>query len=258
MKRCSAPKIGSLADVQAGSSLYVSTPDARPQRGRRAGAAASGRSPRQGRGQTDLFEQLAEREVLYALLCHCLPWATAATAATELVERFGSFADVIAAPQSELAALPSVPPSAAALLKCVHGAAIRLGQVALRNRVVLKNWQQLTEYLQMTMAREPVEQFRVLFLDSKNRLIEDEVCNRGDVNHVMIYPRQVIKRAIELNSTALIIAHNHPSGDPTPSMQDVEQTKEICRAASTFGICVHDHLIVGSNGCFSFRAEGLL
>ncbi|WP_165943535.1 RadC family protein [Roseicella aquatilis] len=216
------------------------------------------REPSRGRGQADLFQNLEERELLYALLCHCLPWGSAATAAAELVERFGTFAEVIAAPHHEITALPSVPPAAAALLKCVHGAALRLGQSSLRKKVLLKHWAQLRDYLQMTMAREPVEQFRVLFLDTKNQLIEDEVCNRGDVNHVMIYPRQVIKRAIELNATALIVAHNHPSGDPAPSQQDIDKTREICRAAATFEIVVHDHLVIGRNGTFSFREAGLL
>lgn len=258
MKRSSAQRTDGLADAHAAPGIYASELAVTVPKARRASGAGPQRAARRGKEQTDLFHQLAEREMLYALLCHCLPWATAATAASELIERFGSFAEVIAAPQHEISALPSVPPSAAALLKCVHGAAMRLGQIALKNKVLLKNWTQLQDYLQMTMAREPVEQFRVLFLDAKNRLIEDEICNRGDVNHVMIYPRQVIKRAIELNSTALIIAHNHPSGDPTPSLQDVEKTREVCRAAATFDIVVHDHLIVGRNACFSFRQAGLL
>jgi DNA repair protein RadC len=127
-----------------------------------------------------------------------------------------------------------------------------------RDQPLLNNWDRLLAYLQAAMAREATEQFRILFLDSRNRLIADEAQARGTVNHTPVYPREVVKRALELQATALILVHNHPSGDPTPSAADIEMTAEIKQAATTLGIGVHDHLVIGNGRHLSFRREGLL
>jgi DNA repair protein RadC len=126
------------------------------------------------------------------------------------------------------------------------------------HRPVLGNWERLMEYLHAVLARERVEQFRLLFLDNKNRLVADEAQARGTVNHTPVYPREVVKRALELAATAIILVHNHPSGDPSPSREDIEMTREIKGAATTLGILLHDHIIVGNGSWLSFRKEGLL
>ncbi len=126
------------------------------------------------------------------------------------------------------------------------------------DRPVLNNWDRLLEYLHTVLAREKIEQFRVLFLDNKNRLLADEAQARGTVNHTPVYPREVVKRALELHATALILVHNHPSGDPTPSRDDIEMTQEVKLAAQALSIVLHDHLIVGNGSWTSLRQEGLL
>jgi len=137
-------------------------------------------------------------------------------------------------------------------------AALRLSEAPLKNQEVLNNWDRLMDYLTARLARERVEQFRVLFLDTKNRLIADEAQARGTVNHTPVYPREVVKRALELHATALILVHNHPSGDPTPSRADIEMTAEVKQAAAALGITLHDHLIIGRDRPLSFRREGLI
>jgi DNA repair protein RadC len=127
-----------------------------------------------------------------------------------------------------------------------------------RDQPVLNNWDRLTAYLHAALAREPLAQFRVLFLDTKNRLIADEAQAKGTVNHTPVYPREVVKRALELGATALILVHNHPSGDPTPSRADIEMTAEVKAATAALGILLHDHLIIGNGRHLSFRREGLL
>jgi DNA repair protein RadC len=123
---------------------------------------------------------------------------------------------------------------------------------------VLKNWDALMDYLNAALARERVEQFRILFLDHRNRLIADEVQTRGTVNHTPVFPREVARRALELNASALILAHNHPSGDPTPSAADIQMTREVAEAASAVAVLVHDHVVVGNGAWISLRREGLL
>jgi DNA repair protein RadC len=148
--------------------------------------------------------------------------------------------------------------SGAAALKTVQAAAIRLGRAEVMGRPALSNWQAVTDYLTAVLAREKVEQFRLLFLDSRNRLLADEAQARGTVNHTPVYPREVVRRALELNATALILVHNHPSGDPTPSRDDIVMTRAIADAAATVAVTVHDHVIVGNGRWTSFRQEGLL
>jgi DNA repair protein RadC len=140
----------------------------------------------------------------------------------------------------------------------VQAAALRMMAAEVREKPVLNNWDRLLGYLHAALAREKVEQFRILFLDPKNRLIADEAQAKGTVNHTPVYPREVVKRALELHATALILVHNHPSGDPTPSRADMEMTTQIRDAAALLEIVVHDHLILGNGRHFSFRQEGLL
>jgi DNA repair protein RadC len=174
------------------------------------------------------------------------------------MRRFGGFADAIAAPPAHLDAVPGLGEAGMAALKAVEAAALRLARSAALERPVLNNWDRLVDYLTAALARERVEQFRVLFLDPRNRLLADEAQGKGTVNHTPVYPREVVKRALEVGATALILVHNHPSGDPTPSRADVEMTAEVKAAAAVFGIVLHDHLIVGNGRQTSLRREGLL
>ena len=165
---------------------------------------------------------------------------------------------MISAPEQALVAIDGIGPSAAATLKVVQAAAHRLALAELKDRPILNNWDRLMDYLNAVLAREPVEQFRVLFLDTRNRLLGDEAQARGTVNHTPVYPREVVKRALELQATALILVHNHPSGDPTPSREDLETTNAVRDAARALSIVLHDHIIVGNGRWLSFKREGLL
>ncbi len=203
-------------------------------------------------------DALLDHEMLEMLLFLALPRRDTKPIARALLERFGDFAAVIAAPMPELQAVEGMGEAAAAALKLVQGAALRLSVTQLRKADLLNNWDRLLGHLNAAMAREPVEQFRVLFLDSRNRLIADEAQTRGTVNQTSVYPREVVRRALELHATALILAHNHPSGDPTPSRADLEMTAEVKQAALALGILLHDHVIVGRGAWLSFRQQGLL
>ena len=203
-------------------------------------------------------DALADYELLELLLFFAVLRRDTKPIARALVERFGSFGNVLAATPAQLLEVKDVGDSAVAVIKAAQAAALRLLRAEVREAPVLNNWDRLTGYLAAAMAREPIEQFRVLFLDTKNRLIADEAQARGTVNHTPVYPREVVKRALELGATALILAHNHPSGDPTPSRADIEMTAEVKAAAAVFGILLHDHLIVGNGRHLSFRREGLL
>ncbi len=203
-------------------------------------------------------DALADYELLEMLLFLAMPKGDAKPLAKSLINRFGSFARVLAAPQRELMETRGLGPHSVAALKLVQAAALRMQQAELIEAPVLNNWDRLMAYLNAAISRERIEQFRVLFLDTKNRLIADEAQARGTVNHTPVYPREVVKRALELHATALILVHNHPSGDPTPSAADVEMTKEVKRAGAVLSIVLHDHVIVGNGQWFSFRREGLL
>ena len=203
-------------------------------------------------------ESVADHELLEMVLFLALPRRDTKPIARALLTRFGSFANAIAAPLPELVAVEGMGAAGAAALKTVQAAALRLVRSELESQPVLSNWDALMGYLNAQLARERVEQFRVLFLDNRNRLIADEAQARGTVNHTPVYPREVAKRALELHATGLVLVHNHPSGDPTPSRQDVEMTAEIGRALGTLGVVLHDHVIVGNGRWVSFRREGLL
>lgn len=203
-------------------------------------------------------DALADYELLEMLLFFAMPKGDTKPLAKALINRFGSFAEVLAAPTKVLLETRGLGPHSVAALKLVQAAALRLARAQAAEKPLLSNWTQLIDYLTAACAREPVEQFRILFLDPKNRLIADEVQGRGTVNHTPVYPREVVKRALELHATALILVHNHPSGDPTPSRADIEMTQEIKEAAGLLGIVVHDHVIVGRAGWTSLRQKGLL
>ncbi|EAQ03922.1 DNA repair protein [Pseudooceanicola batsensis HTCC2597] len=175
-----------------------------------------------------------------------------------LLDRFGSFNRVISAPPADLMRIDGVGRSLVAELKLIEAAAQRLMRDRVINRPVLSSWQALLDYCQTAMAHRDTEQFRILFLDRKNVLVADEPQARGTVDHVPVYPREVVKRALELNASALILVHNHPSGDPTPSPADIDMTAQVAAAADALGITVHDHLVIGRATEFSFRAQGYL
>jgi DNA repair protein RadC len=201
---------------------------------------------------------LLDHELLEMLLFIALPRRDTKPIARALLARFGSFAAVLAASPAELQETEGMGEAGAAALKAVEAAALRMMQAELRQQPLLNNWDRLIGYLTAALAREKVEQFRVLFLDTKNRLIADEVQARGTVNHTPVYPREVVKRALALEATALILVHNHPSGDPTPSRADIEMTREVKAAAAALGITLHDHLVVGHGRHVSLVREGLL
>ena len=203
-------------------------------------------------------DALADHELLEIVLFLAILRRDTKPIAYRLIQRFGSFSNAIAAPMRELLTVDGIGESGAAALKIVHAAALRLARAEVLGRPVLSHWDALMDYLNAVMARERVEQFRILFLDNKNRLLADEPQARGTVNHTPVYPREVVKRALELNATAIILVHNHPSGDPTPSRDDIIMTQQIAEAARTVSVAVHDHVIVGNGIWTSFRREGLI
>ena len=203
-------------------------------------------------------DSVADHELLEMVLFLALPRRDTKPIARALLSRFGSFANAVSAPVVDLRGIEGLGDAGTAALKTIQAAALRLARAEVMDRPVLNNWDRLIDYLTAALSRERVEQFRILFLDNKNRLLADEAQSRGTVNHTPVYPREVVKRALELHATALILVHNHPSGDPTPSRDDIAMTQEIKQAASALSVVVHDHVIVGNGSWLSFRKEGLL
>ena len=203
-------------------------------------------------------DALPDYELLELVLFAAIPRRDVKPLAKTLIAKFGSFADVIAAPRERLLEVDGVGETVVTYLKIVEAAALRLSKTRLLNRPALSSWNALLDYCAAAMARNPNEEFRVLFLDRKNMLIEDEVQGTGTVDHTPVYPREIVKRALELGASSLILVHNHPSGDPTPSRADIEMTREIVSAAKALRIQVHDHLVIGRKGHASFKALGLL
>ena len=177
--------------------------------------------------------------------------------AKALLARFGDLGGVLGATVPELRNVSGVGDSVALDLKLLHEAAIRLGRAPVAKRAVISSSSQLLAYVRIALANEAREQFRVLFLDKKNQLIADEVMNHGTVDQAPVYPREVMRRALELSACAVILVHNHPSGDPTPSSADIAMTKQVAEAGRPLGVSVHDHLIVGREGVASLRGLGL-
>ncbi|MBV9785899.1 MAG: DNA repair protein RadC [Acidisphaera sp.] len=203
-------------------------------------------------------EALADYELLEMLLFFAQPKGDTKPLAKSVINRFGSFAAALSAPSRDLLATRGLGEHSVAALKLVQASALRLARAEVIDRPVLNNWDRLMEYLHAVLGRERIEQFRVLFLDNRNRLLADEAQSRGTVNHTPVYPREVVKRALELHATALILVHNHPSGDPTPSPDDIDMTREIEAAGLALSIVLHDHVIIGNGRWLSFRREGLL
>jgi DNA repair protein RadC len=203
-------------------------------------------------------DALADHELLEMTLFVALPRRGTKPIARALLTRFGSFAGAVAAPLPELRGIDGLGESGAAALKTIQAAALRLARAEVINRPVLNNWDRLIDYLNIALARERVVRFHLLFLDNRNKLIADEAQGRGTVNHTPVYPREVAKRALELHATALILVHNHPSGDPKPSGEDIAMTAEIKELCGKLNILLHDHIIVGNGSWFSFRRERLL
>lgn len=201
---------------------------------------------------------LHDYELLELLLFGAIPRGDVKPLAKRLIERFGGFAEVVAAPVETLSGEKGLGPVAIASIKIAQAAAERLARERIMDRPVIASWQALLDYCRIAMADLPTEQFRLLFLDRRNVLIADEVQQRGTIDHAPVYPREVVKRALELNASALILVHNHPSGDPAPSKADIDMTKEIQRAATPLGIQLHDHLVIGRKAHASFKSLGLL
>ncbi len=203
------------------------------------------------------LDALPDYELLELHLFRAIPRGDVKPLAKALIARFGSLAAVLAASPAELKSVAGVGEVVARDLKLLHQTALRVGREAVGRRTVITSWSQLLAYVKLALAHEPREQFRVLFLDKKNQLIADELMNRGTVDHAPVYPREVVRRALELSSSAVILVHNHPSGDPTPSAADIQMTREVVEAGRPLRVTVHDHLVVGRDGVASFRALGL-
>jgi len=203
-------------------------------------------------------DALPDYELLELVLFRAIPRRDVKPLAKALVARFGSFAEVLSAEPARLMEVEGVSAGVASDLKVIEAAGRRLAKGAIRERALLGSWSALLEYLRATMAFASREEFRILFLDKRNHLIADEVQGRGTVDHTPVYPREVARRALELSATAIILAHNHPSGDPAPSSADVAMTREIVTVLAPLQIVVHDHVILGRNGHASLKGLKLI
>jgi DNA repair protein RadC len=203
-------------------------------------------------------EALSDYELLELLLFRAQPRRDVKPLAKTLLEKFGSFAEVIAAPETRLAEVKGLGKASIAELKIVHAAANRFLRGAVKKKPALSSSASVLDYCRTAQAFAEREEFRILFLDKRNNLIADEVQQTGTVDHTPVYPREVVKRALELSATAIILVHNHPSGDPTPSHADIQMTKQIVAVAGPLGILVHDHLIVGKDGHASLKGLRLI
>lgn len=203
-------------------------------------------------------DPLPDYELLELILFRCLKNGDVKPLANRLIAAFGNFNHVLSAPVERLTEIEGVGPEIALDLKLIEAATHRMAQGTVLKRPVISSWNALLDYCRVTMSHRDTELFRVLFLDRKNILIADEIQGKGTVDHVPVYPREVIKRALDLNASALILVHNHPSGDPTPSTADIDMTEQIQGACDSVGITVHDHLVIGRSTEVSFKSEGYL
>jgi DNA repair protein RadC len=210
------------------------------------------------RARTGGLAALPDYELLELYLFRSIPRADTKALAKRLIARFGSLSGVWSASLEELCTVKGVGEQVALDLRLAHEAAVRLTRDPVARRTVISSWNALLAYVRVALAHAPREQFRVLFLDRKNQLIADEVMNHGTVDHAPVYPREIVRRALELSSSAVILVHNHPSGDPTPSAADVEMTRLVVEAARSLNIAVHDHLVVARDGVASLKALGLM
>jgi DNA repair protein RadC len=202
-------------------------------------------------------DALPDYELLELLLFRTFPRGDVKPVAKALLTRFGSLSAVMTAAMEETRTVPGVGAQAALDLRLLGEAMLRAQREGVHKRTVIGSWSALLAYLKTALANEPREQFRVLFLDTKNRLILDEIQNRGTIDHAPVYAREVMRRALELSASSVILVHNHPSGDPTPSGADIDMTRQVVEAGRSLKISVHDHLVVGREGVASFKALGL-
>ena len=203
-------------------------------------------------------DALPDYELLELVLFTCIPRKDVKPIAKNLIARFGDVAGVVNASLDELQSITGISQNTAIVLKTIQATAMRMMKQDIMDRPILNNWTRLMDYCQATMAHEKKEQFRLLFLNKKNELIADEVQQTGTVDHTPAYPREIMKRALELGATAIILCHNHPSGDPKPSQADIDMTYAIIAAGEPFSIMIHDHIIVSRNGTASFKSLGLI
>ena len=203
-------------------------------------------------------DALSDYELLEMALFPALPRRDTKSIAKALLKKFGSFAEVLHAPVARLREVEGVGDASINQIKLLAAAAARVAKGEIKKSIALSSWNDVIDYIRTGMAFADKEQFRLLFLDKRNQLIADEVQQTGTVDHTPVYPREVIKRALELSATALILVHNHPSGDPTPSQADIQMTKAIVDIATPLGISVHDHIIVGKNGHVSLKGMRLI
>jgi DNA repair protein RadC len=203
-------------------------------------------------------EALSDYELLELVLFRAIPQRDVKPLAKSLISKFGSFAEAISAPPARLAEVKGLGEASITEFKIMQAAAGRLARGEVRRRPVLSSWSSVLDYCRTSMAFADKEHFRILFLDKRNQLIADEVQQVGTIDHTPVYPREVVKRALELSATALILVHNHPSGDPTPSRADIQMTQSIIEVAGPLGIAVHDHIIVAKEGHASFKGLKLI
>lgn len=203
-------------------------------------------------------EAVQDYELMELILFRAIPRRDVKPLAKEIIKTFGGLPQALAAPVERLTEIKGVSENIAIELKIIHAASIKLAQARILDRPVISSWNDLLAYCRAAMADEKTELFRILFLDKKNILIADEVQQRGTVDHTPVYPREVVKRALEHAASAIILVHNHPSGDPTPSRADIEMTHQIQKAAAALNIRVHDHLVIGHKSEVSFKGLGLL
>ena len=201
---------------------------------------------------------MADYELLELLLFRLIPRRDTKPIAKALLDRFGSISEIIGAPEKLLREVPGIGKTVAGDLKVIAAVNNRMLKTEIVDRQVLASWSAVIDYCSAAMAFERRELFRILFLDKKNRLIADEVQQTGTVDHTPVYPREVVGRALELSATAIILVHNHPSGDPTPSRADVDMTRKIIEAAAALDITVHDHVIIGRDGHASLKGLSLI
>jgi DNA repair protein RadC len=203
-------------------------------------------------------DAVSDYELLELVLFRALARRDVKPLAKSLIARFGSFGDVVSAPCALLAEVDGLGDAAITEFKVIEAAARRIARGEVRRRPILSSWETVLDYCRTAMAFAEKEQFRILFLDKRNQVIADEVQQTGTVDHTPVYPREVVKRSLELSATAVILVHNHPSGDPAPSRADIDMTKQIVAVAKPLGIAVHDHIIVARDGHASMKALGLL
>lgn len=203
-------------------------------------------------------DALSDYELMEMVLFRALPRRDVKPLAKALIGTFGSFAEAVHAPEGRLREISGLGDAAITEIRLIAASASRIAKGQLKQRTVLASWSAVIDYCRAAMAFADKEQFRILFLDKRNQLIADELQQVGTVDHTPVYPREVVKRALELSATAIILVHNHPSGDPTPSTADIQMTKSIIAISSPLGIAVHDHIIVGKHGHASLKGLRLM